>query len=187
MLNTWQGLWTRPQSDHSHCCGASPLLGRVAYRFRAEMFLCGRRGLGRALSSRKPSLSSSCRMARLASCSISLKVSPMFRNMEKNSSWSRVSTRMLSGKSKVAFFSRRVTSTHCTTRLTDNHRDKHTIHYKLARRDLPFALRSSLRILLTSTPPLLSLVTLGQVIHKEVQLIGFTAALSLTFLSECLT
>lgn len=86
------------------------------------MLLCGRGGLGSALSSRKPSLSSSCRMARLASCSMSLKVSLMLRNMEKKSSWSRVSTRMLSGKSSVAFFSSRVTSTHCTTRLTGHQR-----------------------------------------------------------------
>lgn len=96
----------------------------TVYRFRAEMFRCGRAGLGSALSSRKPSLSSSCRMAKLASCSMSLKVSPMLRNIEKKSSWSRVSTRMLSGKSSVAFFSSRVTSTHCTTRLTGHRRNR---------------------------------------------------------------
>lgn len=80
------------------------------------MFLCGREGLGSVLFFRKFLLFSSCRMVRLVSCFMSLKVSLMLRNMEKKSFWFRVSTRMFSGKSRVVFFFSRVIFIYCIIR-----------------------------------------------------------------------
>lgn len=91
------------------------------------MFLRGLLGFGRDLSCRKLSLSSSCRIAMLANCSISLNVSLMLRNMEKYSSLSLVLTLMHSGNSSVAFFSSWVTSTHWITSVTEEKNLKNTI------------------------------------------------------------
>lgn len=88
---------------------------------RTETFLRALRGLGSERSAAKASLSSSWRMARLASCSISLKVSLMLRNMEKKCSPVRVLTRTLSGNNRAAFLSSWVTSVHWTTTVTARH------------------------------------------------------------------
>lgn len=59
-------------------------------------------------------------MAMLASCSISLKVSLMLRNMEKTCSLQRVLTRTMSGSRSVTFFSSRVMSAQRTSSLAMN-------------------------------------------------------------------
>lgn len=80
--------------------------GSVTHRFKADTFLGDFfLSFGRDRSCSNPSLSKSCLMAMLASCSISLNVSLMLRNTEKKCSLDRVLTLITSGRSSVAFFS----------------------------------------------------------------------------------
>lgn len=96
----------------------------VTYRFRADTFLGDFFfSLGRDRSCSKPSLSKSCLIAMLASCSINLKVSLMLRNTEKKCSLDLVLTLITSGRSSVAFFSSWVMSTHRMTSLAE-HREQ---------------------------------------------------------------
>lgn len=100
------GLWIKKKID------------KCIYRFRADTFLGDFfLSLGRDLSCSNPSLSKSCLMAILASCSISLKVSLMLRNTEKKCWLDLVLTLITSGKSRVAFFSSWIMSTHRMTSL----------------------------------------------------------------------
>lgn len=93
----------------------------VTYRFRADTFLGDFLfSLGRDRSCSNPSLSKSCLMAMLASCSINLKVSLMLRNTEKKCSLDLVLTWITSGRSSVAFFSSCVMSTHRITSLAEH-------------------------------------------------------------------
>lgn len=90
--------------------------------FLGDFFL----SLGRERSCSKPLLSSSCLMAMLASCSMSLKVSLMLRKTEKTCSLQRVLTRTMSGSSSVAFFSSWVTSAQRITSLAETNRHTHS-------------------------------------------------------------
>lgn len=81
-------------------------IASATYRFSADTFLGDFFfSLGNDLSCSNPSLSKSCRIAMLASCSISLNVSLILRNTEKKCSLDLVLTLIMSGKSSVAFFS----------------------------------------------------------------------------------
>lgn len=93
----------------------------ITHRFRADTFLGDfLLSLGRDRSCSNPSLSKSCLMAMLASCSINLKVSLMLRNTEKKCSLDRVLTLITSGRSRVAFFSSWVMSTHRMTSFAEH-------------------------------------------------------------------
>lgn len=97
----------------------------ATYRFRADTFLGDFFfSLGNDLSCSNPSLSKSCRMAMLASCSISLNVSLILRNTEKKCSLDLVLTLIMSGKSRVAFFSSWVISTQRITNFAEQEQTK---------------------------------------------------------------
>lgn len=99
----------------------------ATYRFRADTFLGDFFfSLGNDLSCSNPSLSKSCRMAILASCSISLNVSLILRNTEKKCSLDLVLTLIISGKSSVAFFSSWVISTQRITNFAEQKQTKKT-------------------------------------------------------------
>ncbi len=78
--------------------------------------------LGSERSCSKPLLSRSWRMAMLASCSASLKVSLMLRKTEKTYSLMRVLTFITSGSRRVALFSSWMTSAQRTTSLADKYK-----------------------------------------------------------------
>lgn len=84
--------------------------------FLGDFFL----SLGSERSCSKPLLSRSWRMAMLASCSASLKVSLMLRKTEKTYSLTRVLTLITSGSRRVALFSSWVISAQRTTSLAKN-------------------------------------------------------------------
>lgn len=96
------------------------LRASATYRFSADTFFGDFFfSLGNDLSCSNPSLSKSCRIAILASCSISLNVSLILRNTEKKCSLDLVLTLIMSGKSSVAFFSSWVISTQRITNFAE--------------------------------------------------------------------
>lgn len=114
-LNKWMGFLF-PKSVRLRVSGT--------YRLRADTFLGDFFfSLGRDWSCSNPSLSKSCLMAMLASCTINLKVSLMLRNTEKKCSLDRVLTLITSGRNSVARFSSWVMSTHRITSLAE-HREQ---------------------------------------------------------------
>lgn len=119
---SWAGSW--PELSAPGELKAFPSLsskGSLTHRFRADTFLGDFfLSLGRDRSCSNPSLSKSCLMAMLASCSISLNVSLMLRNTEKKCSLDLVLTLIISGRSSVAFFSSWVMSTHRITSLAEH-------------------------------------------------------------------
>ncbi|TNN89481.1 hypothetical protein EYF80_000084 [Liparis tanakae] len=92
-LSAFSTMCSRSTVVPSHLLSADTFLG--------DFFL----SLGSERSCSKPLLSRSCRMAMLASCSASLKVSMMLRKTEKTCSWRRVLTLIASGSRRVALFS----------------------------------------------------------------------------------
>lgn len=109
------------------------LRASATYRFSADTFLGDFFfSLGNDLSCSNPSLSKSCRIAILASCSISLNVSLILRNTEKKCSLDLVLTLIISGKSSVAFFSSWVISTQRITNFAEQKQTKEDSVQKLA-------------------------------------------------------
>lgn len=97
-----------------------PNFATFPYRFRADTFLGDFFfSLGRERSCSKPSLSRSCLIAMLASCSINLNVSVMLRKTEKKCSLDRVLALIMSGRIRVAVFSSCVISTQRITSLAE--------------------------------------------------------------------
>lgn len=107
------------------------LRASATYRFSADTFLGDFFfSLGNDLSCSNPSLSKSCRIAILASCSISLNVSLILRNTEKKCSLDLVLTLIMSGKSSVAFFSSWVISTQRITNFAEQKQTEKKIQYQ---------------------------------------------------------